>query len=144
MKNICLNVFNLFYFLLNIVAISLLFEKIKSKQIKFSQEYLNLINFVNSNNGYINPKLIPNEISNANRYIIAKEKIKKDEILLFIHDEILISKLHKLIFSKCQEAYGLEEEYEFECIVYFMTIDKYNSSSIFKPYYDYLPEINII
>ena len=143
MKNIYLNVFNLFYFLLNIVAISLLFEKINSKQIKFSQEYLNLINFVNSNNGYINPKLIPNEISNANRYIIAKEKIKKDEILLFIHDEILISKLHKLIFSKCQEAYGLEEEYEFECIVYFMTIDKYNSSSIFKPYYDYLPEINI-
>ena len=24
-----------------------------------------------------------------------------------------------------------------------MTIDKYNSSSIFKPYYDYLPKINI-
>jgi len=86
---------------------------------------------------------MPKEISNVNRYIITKEKIKKDEILLIIPDEILISKLHKLINCICKEAYGLFEEYEYECIVYFMTIDKYNSSSIFKPYYNYLPKINI-
>ena len=43
---------------------------------------------------------------------------------------------------KCNEAYGLEEDHDYECLVYFMTIDKYNSSSIFKPYYDYLPKID--
>ena len=51
--------------------------------------------------------------------------------------------MHKSINFKCKEAYGLIEEYEYECIVYFMNIDKYNSSSIFKPYYNYLPKINI-
>ena len=109
----------------------------------FPYTYTNLVNFVRNNKGYINPKLIPNETSNINRYIITKEKIKKDEILLIIPDEILISKLHKSINSICIEAYGLIEEYEYECVVYFMTIDKYNSSSIFKPYYNYLPKINI-
>jgi len=137
---------------LNIISIILLFNLINSennlrlislKEGKISKEYTNLVNFVRNNKGYINPKLIPNETSNINRYIITKEKIKKDEILLIIPDEILISKLHKSINYKCIEAYGLIEEYEYECVVYFMTIDKYNPSSIFKPYYDYLPKINI-
>ena len=140
------------YHILFFASLILLLNNIYSKKIQkiraleentFSKEYINLVNFVIMNNGYINPKLIPNESSNINRYIIAKEKIKKDEILLFIPDDILISKLHKQIFPKCRDAYGLIEEYEFECVVYFMTMDKYNSSSIFKPYYDYLPKINI-
>ena len=144
--------FNLSFTLLNIISIILLFKIINSeknlrlislKEENFSKEYINLVNFVRNNKGYINPKLIPNEISNTNRFIITKEPIKKDEILLIIPDEILISKLHKSINPKCIEAYGLIEEYEYECIVYFMTIDKYNSSSVFKPYYDYLPKINI-
>jgi len=138
--------------LLNIISLILLFKIINSeknlrlislKEEQFSKEYINLVNFVRNSKGYINPKLIPNEISNTNRFIIAKEPIKKDEILLIIPDEILISKLHKSINSICLEAYGLIEEYEYECIVYFMTIDKYNSSSVFKPYYDYLPKIDI-
>ena len=117
--------------------------KVILKKEKYSKEYINLISFVKSYNGYINQKLIPNETSNINRYIMAKDKIKKNEVLLIIPDSILISKLHKLVFPKCQNAYGFNEEYEYECIVYFMTIDKYNSSSIFKPYYDYLPKINL-
>ena len=108
------------YFLLNVILISLFFNSIITKKIQllsyneetFSNEYKNLINFVKSNNGYINPKLIPNEISKTNRYIITKEKIKNNEILLYIPDQILISKLHKLIHSKCQDAYGINEENE--------------------------------
>ena len=112
------------------------------KEAKISKKYSNLIKYIESNGGYVNPKLIPNEISNTNRYITTKETIKKDEILLFAPDPILISKLHKDVFRKCQEAYGYDEEHDYDCIVYFMTIDKYNSSSFFKPYYDYLPLLN--
>ena len=145
------NKINLYPISFIMILLLSLFNNITSKQFRklisfkeenYSKEYLNLINFVKSNNGYINQKLIPNETSNINRYIMAKDKIEKDEVLLLIPDNILISKLHKLVFSKCQNAYGSEEDYEYECLVYFMTIDKYNSSSIFKPYYDYLPKIN--
>ena len=142
----------IYYILLISVLILSLFNIIQSKHIPkllslkeeiFSKEYTNLINYIKSNGGYVNPKLIPNEISNSNRYIITKEKIKKHEILLFSPDSILISKYHKLTNKICREAYGLsEEEYDYDCIVYFMTIDKYNSSSFFKPYYDYLPKLN--
>ena len=129
----------------------LLLTNIKSKKIskllsfkgeKISKEYTNLINYIKSNGGYVNPKLFPNEISDSNRYIITKQKIQKDEILLFSPDPILISKYHKYVNRKCIEAYGFEEEYDYECIVYFMTIDKYNSTSVFKPYYEYLPKLN--
>lgn len=112
------------------------------KEGNYSKEYNNLFNFIISNGGYINQKLIPNEISNINRFIIAKEKIKKDEKLLFIPDKVLISQIHKLIFKECRDAYGIEDGFEYDCIVYFMTIDKYIPSSFFKPYYDYLPSFN--
>ena len=141
-----------YYIQILFTFIFILFSNIKSKKVSnifsfkeemYSKEYTNLINYIKSNGGYVNPKLFPNEISNSNRYIITKEKIKKDEILLFSPDSILISKYHKLTNKICREAYGLsEEEYDYDCIVYFMTIDKYNSSSFFKPYYDYLPKLN--
>ena len=142
----------IYYIQITFTLVFVLFSNIKSKKLTqklafkeeiYSKEYTNLINYIKSNGGYVNPKLYPNEISNLNRYIITKEKIKKDEILLFSPDSILISKYHKLINKICIEAYGLsEEEYDYDCIVYFMTIDKYNSSSFFKPYYDYLPKLN--
>ena len=53
-----------------------------------------------------------------------------------------MSKIHPKLNKKCIEAYGLQEDYDYECLVYFMTIDRYNKSSIFKPYYDYLPKID--
>ena len=102
----------------------------------------NLYNFIISNGGYINPKLIPNEKSKTNRYIITSEKIPQNEKIIYIPDKVLISQIHKLVYKKCLEAYGPEEGNDFDCIVYFMTIDKYNSSSFFKPYYDYLPKMN--
>ena len=59
--------------------------KVILKKEKYSKEYINLISFVKSYNGYINQKLIPNETSNINRYIMAKDKIKKMKyFLLFL------------------------------------------------------------
>ena len=112
------------------------------KEESFSKEYKDLVNFVKNNGGFISQKLSINENSPTNRYILANEEIKKDEILSFVPEKILISKLHKDINRRCIEAYGFEEEHDFECVVYFMTMDKYNSSSIFKPYYNFLPKLN--
>ena len=117
-------------------------NKFLLKEEQYSKEYTNLLNFIQNNGGYINPKLIPFEISEINRYIISKEKIYKNEILLFIPNKISLSKLNVLINSKCVEVYGFDEELDYACLVYFMTIDKYNLSSIFKPYYNYLPKID--
>ena len=108
----------------------------------YSKEYKNLFNMIISNGGYINQKLIPNEISKINRFIIAKEKIKKGEKILFIPEKVLISRLHKKVYNSCVDGYGQDDGFEYDCLVYFMTIDKYNPKSIFKPYYDYLPDFN--
>ena len=108
----------------------------------FSKEYLNLLNYIKNYGGYVNPKLSINEISSTNRYVLAKENINKNEILLFIPEKVLISKLHVNVNRKCNEAYGFQEDHDYDCLVYFLTIDKYNSSSMFKPYYDYLPKID--
>ena len=120
-----------------------LFPKLISlKEETYSKEYINLINFIKNNDGYVNPKLFPNELSKINRFITSKVKINKNEKLLFIPSKISISKLNEQVNKKCLEVYGFNEDYDYACIVYFMTIDKYNSSSIFKPYYDYLPIVN--
>ena len=150
--NIHFNIYNFKYSIniINIIILIILLTNLTEqstnflsfKEEEYSKEYINLYNYIISNGGYINPKLIPNEISKTNRYIIAKEKIKKNEKILFIPDKVLISRIHKSVFQACRDAYGVEEGYEYDCIVYFMTIDKYNLSSFFKPYYDYLPIIN--
>ena len=138
-----------FYYFFNIIILSSLIISSSSKsnflsfkEQAYSKEYYNLYNYIISNGGYINPKLVPNEISKSNRFIMTKEKIKKGEKILFIPDKVLISKIHKSVFKRCREAYGIGDEYEYDCLVYFMTIDKYNLSSSFKPYYDYLPSFN--
>ena len=137
--------FNSIYFsilLINIYSLKQIHHFISFKEDNYSNEYLNLYNLIISNGGYINPKLTPNEISKTNRYIITKEKIKKNELILFIPEKVLLSCIHKSVFQTCVKAYGIEEGFEYDCLVYFMTIDKLNSSSIFKPYYDYLPSFN--
>lgn len=128
--------------LYNVSKEKLIPKLISLKEETYSKEYTNLINFISNNDGYVNPKLIPNEFSETNRYITSKEKINKNEKLLFIPNKISISKLNTQVNNKCLEAYGFNEDYDYACMVYFMTIDKYNSSSIFKPYYDYLPIFN--
>ena len=123
------------------IFIGFLFSITYQRQ-KYSKEYNNLYDYIISNGGYINPKLIPNEKSKFNRYIITSQNIYKNEKLLYIPDNVSLSQIHKLVFRKCLEAYGPDEGNEFDCLVYFMTIDKYNTSSFFKPYYDYLPQMN--
>jgi len=139
------NIF-IFFFLLFLSQVVISYSHnnkfLSFKEESFSKEYLNLINYITKNGGYINPKMKINEISQTNRFVLAKDNIKKGEILVFIPEILLISRLHPNVFRKCVEAYGLEEDHDYDCLVYFMTIDKYNSSSIFKPYYDYLPKID--
>ena len=141
----CRNAFNFIISLLFLSQTIISFQNNKFlsfKEESFSKEYLNLINYIKSYGGYINPKLSINEISSTNRYVLTKENISKNEVLLFIPEKILISKLHVNVNRKCNEAYGFQEDHDYDCLVYFLTIDKYNSSSMFKPYYDYLPKIN--
>ena len=140
--NFSINIFNIIILLPLIISLTSNQKFLSFKQEIFSKEYNNLYNYIISNGGYINPKLIPNEISKMNRYIIAKEKIKKEEKILYIPEKVLISRIHKSVFHYCRDAYGIEDGYEYDCLVYFMTIDKYNPSSEFKPYYDYLPTFN--
>ena len=142
---LCINSYNLLILLLFLSQSIFTFQSTKFlsfSEESFSKEYLNLVNYIKTNGGYISSKLSINEKSPTNRYVFTKEKIVKNEILLFIPEKVLISKLHVNVNRKCNEAYGLEEDHDYECLVYFMTIDKYNSSSIFKPYYDYLPKID--
>ena len=141
----CRNAFNIIISLLFLSQTIISFQNNKFlsfNEESFSKEYLNLINYIKSYGGYINPKLSINEISSTNRYVLTKENISKNEVLLFIPEKILISKLHVNVNRKCNEAYGFQEDHDYDCLVYFLTIDKYNSSSMFKPYYDYLPKIN--
>ena len=42
-----------------------------------SKEYINLINWIKENNGYISDKVKPIELSKFNRIIKSSEKIKK-------------------------------------------------------------------
>ena len=129
------------YYIQIFIFFAFIFNLSFQKQ-EYSKEYNSLYNYIISNDGYINPKLIPNEKSKTNRFIMTSQKIFKNEKILYIPDKSSISQIHKLVFKKCLEAYDLEEGNDFNCLVYFMTIDKYNSSSFFKPYYDYLPLIN--
>ena len=129
------------YYIHILIIIQFVFN-ISLEDQKYSKEYNNLYNYIVSNGGYINPKLIPNENSKTNRYIMTSQKISKNEKILYIPDKLSISQIHKLVFKKCFEAYGPEDGNDFNCLAYFMTIDNYNSSSLFKPYYDYLPLIN--
>ena len=141
------NFFNKFAIILIICILNNSSSKSFPKFLSFneenhSKEYNNLFNLIISNGGYINQKLIPNEISKINRFIIAKEKIKKGEKILFIPDKVLISRINKIVYNVCVDGYGKEDGYEYDCLVYFMTIDKFNPKSLFKPYYDYLPTFN--
>ena len=108
-----------------------------------SKEYKNLINWIRENNGYISTKVMPIETNKNNRIIKSTEKIKFDEIIAFIPESIIVSSLHKLINPLCRKAYGLDHEQFLDCIALYLTIDRDNPNSFFRPFYDYLPYIDI-
>ena len=120
------------------IYLNLIFQ-IKS----ISNEYINLISWIKKNNGFVSDKVIPDESSLYNRRIISKEKIYKDELISFIPEKIILSSINPLLNEICRQAYGLYHNSDLECITLFITFDKYNKTSFFKPYYDYLPKLDL-
>ena len=108
-----------------------------------SQEYINLIDWIRKNNGYISPKVKPIEESKFNRMIKSSEEIQKDELIAFIPEKIVISSINYIVNPICRSAYGLYHEKDLDCIALFLTLDINNQSSFFKPFYDYLPDFDI-
>ena len=87
-----------------------LFLLFKGNYAKNSNAYDNLIQWMQSNGGYINDKLVPIEKIPTNRYIITKEKIKQNEEILFIPNEISISIVNKKISQICRKFSDMPKE----------------------------------
>ena len=126
-----MNIYTFFYFNLIISSILTL------------NEYHNLISWVEKNGGYVSKKVSPKESSLYNRIMISNSEILKNELISFIPEKIVLSSIHPLLNSICHRAYGLYHSSDLECITLFISFDKYNKTSFFKPYYDYLPKIDI-
>ncbi len=88
-----------------------------------SKEYLELVNWITKNGGYISPKLYPIENDKSNRYIIAKEKIYKDEKIIIIPNSIILSSMNKLMNNICRDAYALEYEiFDFDLLIIIISL----------------------
>lgn len=94
---------------------------------KNSNEYEKLVNWIRTNGGFINEKLIPIEKS-----IMKKEIIKQNEEILFIPNDISISIVNKRISTICRKIFGYVDGNDFNCVVYYMLIDKFNKKSFLR------------
>ena len=117
----------------------------------YSDNYQKLYKWITDNGAFISNKIIPKENSIYNRCLITSDKIKEKEIILFIPDKVTISTLNKIVLERCKKdfsdflSFAEKEEkasFDYDCLVYFLTIDMENKNSFFRPYYDYLPEIS--
>lgn len=108
----------------------------------FSDEYNELTQWMISNGAFINKKLMPVEGDDTNRYIITSESIKRKEEVLFVPNEIVISIINRQISPICRKIFGYSDDHDYNCIVFYMLMDKYNKKSFFNPYYNYLPKFN--
>ena len=111
--------------------------------IQISNKYNNLISWIEENGGFVSKKIHPNETSLYNRVMKSNSSISKGELLSFIPEKIVLSSIHPLLNEVCRNAYGLYHKLDLECITLFISYDKYNKSSFFRPYYDYLPKLDI-
>lgn len=111
--------------------------------ISISPEYNNLISWIRNNGGFISDKITPDESSEFNRIMLSNKTISKNELISFIPEKIILSSINPLLNSICRRAYGLYHSSDLECITFFMTLDKFNKTSFFKPYYDYLPKFDM-
>jgi hypothetical protein len=111
--------------------------------ISISPEYNNLISWIRNNGGFISDKITPDESSEFNRIMLSNNTISKNELISFIPEKIILSSINPLLNSICRRAYGLYHSSDLECITFFMTLDKFNKTSFFKPYYDYLPKFDM-
>ena len=127
--------FNIFFSFNNIISV----KEFSS----LSDNYINLINWISNNSGFISEKVAPIEISPYNRIMKSSTIISKDEVISFIPEKLVISSINYEVNPICRRAYGLYHKSDLECIIFFLTLDKNNQSSFFKPYYDYLPKLDI-
>ena len=111
--------------------------------ISISPEYNNLISWIRNNGGFISDKITPDESSEFNRIMLSNKTISKNELISFIPEKIILSSINPSLNSICRRAYGLYHSSDLECITFFMTLDKFNKTSFFKPYYDYLPKFDM-
>ena len=111
--------------------------------ISISPEYNNLISWIRNNGGFISDKITPDESSEFNRIMLSNKTLSKNELISFIPEKIILSSINPLLNSICRRAYGLYHSSDLECITFFMTLDKFNKTSFFKPYYDYLPKFDM-
>ena len=120
-----------------------LFSNLIEVVLPISNEYNNLITWIQKNGGFVNEKVIPDESSKYNRIMISNKKIAKNELISFIPEKIILSSINPLLNPICRNAYGLYHTSDLECITLFITFDKFNKSSFFQPYYNYLPKIDM-
>ena len=117
----------------------------------YPDNYEHLYRWLINNGAFISKKIIPKEESIYNRYIITSEKIYPKEEILFIPDKLTISTLSNIVFNRCKKdfmdyySFATREEkasFNYDCLVYFLTIDINNTNSFYKDYYNYLPNIS--
>ena len=110
-----------------------------------SKDYENLKSWIINSNGFISSKIDIMENNKINRYLIANSKIPKNEIIIRIENQNILSYIHPKILPICQNKINDENDddnYDFNCLLYFLCTDMKNESSYFKPFYNYLPEID--
>lgn len=108
-----------------------------------SLEYQELVSWMNTNRAYVSPKFQPIENDLSNRYVITNQRIEKKEEILFVPSKIVIAIINLIVSPTCQKKLGASDDEDFNCVLYFMLLDKKNPNSFFKPYYNYLPTFHL-
>ena len=109
-----------------------------------NSDYTNMMKWLTENKAVISPKLSLISENEYNRYIITTEDVKSEEQLVFIPSNLFISINHDIIHPICKKVMGIGAHNSFNCLIYFLTIDKTNEHSFWKDYYSFLPIIIII
>ena len=126
--------------ILNFIFLSSFFYLINSQ---YSDKYEALINWLLSNGAYISKKLSPNEINPSNRFIYANKPILKNEHLLIIPNNLIISCINPKVYEICYSIYGkIDGDINYDCLLYFLSLDFNSKNSFFKPFYNYFPILN--
>ena len=106
-----------------------------------NSDYTNMMKWLTENKAVISPKLSLISENEYNRYIITTEDVKSEEQLVFIPSNLFISINHDIIHPICKKVMGIGAHNSFNCLIYFLTIDKTNEHSFWKYYYSFLPII---
>ena len=83
------------------------FNLILSSILSSTNNYHNLISWIEKNGGFVSKKVSPTESSLYNRIMISNSEISKNELISFIPEKIILSSINPLLNSICRRAYGL-------------------------------------